>query len=66
MNAKSLKRLFSYLKGSAVLVVLSVIIGLLFGGSTVAIPYFAGRAIDDLAVKRFYFTLWYHKFIRKR
>ena len=49
MNAKSLKRLFSYLKGSAGLVVLSVIIGLLFGGATVAIPYFAGRAIDDLA-----------------
>ena len=38
MNAKSLKRLFSYLKGSAGLVVLSVIIGLLFGGATVAIP----------------------------
>ena len=48
MNAKSLKRLFSYLKGSSALVVLSVIIGLLFGGATVAIPYFAGRAIDNL------------------
>ncbi len=48
MNLKSLKRLFSYLKGSAVIVVLSVIIGLLFGGATVAIPYFAGRAIDSL------------------
>ena len=48
MNAKSLKRLFSYLKGSSGLVVLSVIIGLLFGGTTVAIPYFAGRAIDNL------------------
>ena len=48
MNAKSLKRLFSYLKGASGLVVLSVIIGLLFGGATVAIPYFAGRAIDDL------------------
>ena len=48
MNAKSLKRLFSYLKGSSGLVVLSVIIGLLFGGVTVAIPYFAGRAIDNL------------------
>ena len=48
MNAKSLKRLFSYLKGSAGLVVLSVVIGLLFGGATVAIPYFAGRAIDNL------------------
>ena len=49
MNARSLKRLFSYLKGSTGLAVLSVIIGLLFGGTTVAIPYFAGRAIDDLA-----------------
>ena len=48
MNARSLKRLFSYLKGSTGLAVLSVIIGLLFGGATVAIPYFAGRAIDDL------------------
>lgn len=48
MNARSLKRLFSYLKGSTGLAVLSVIIGLLYGGATVAIPYFAGRAIDDL------------------
>lgn len=48
MNLKSLKRLFSYLKGSTIIVVLSVIIGLLFGGATVAIPYFAGRAIDSL------------------
>ncbi len=48
MNARSLKRLFSYLKGSTGLAVLSVIIGLLFGCATVAIPYFAGRAIDDL------------------
>ena len=48
MNLKSLKRLFSYLKGSTVIVVLSVIIGLLFGDATVAIPYFAGRAIDSL------------------
>ncbi|MBR4404542.1 MAG: ABC transporter ATP-binding protein [Clostridiales bacterium] len=48
MTKGSLKRLFSYLKGSTGLVVLSVIIGLLFGGATVAIPYFAGRAIDSL------------------
>jgi len=48
MNTKSLKRLFSYLKGSAGLVVLSVIFGILYGCSTVAIPYFAGRAIDSL------------------
>ena len=48
MNTKSLKRLFSYLKGSTGLVVLSVVIGLLFGGASVAIPYFAGRAIDSL------------------
>ena len=45
MNAKSLKRLFSYLKGSAGLVVLHVIVALLLGGATVAIPYFAGGAI---------------------
>ena len=48
MTKGSLKRLFSYLKGSSGLVVLSVIIGFLFGGATVAIPYFAGRAIDNL------------------
>ena len=48
MNGKQIKRLFTYLKGSAGLVVLSVIIGLLFGGASVAIPYFAGRAIDNL------------------
>ena len=48
MNVKSLQRLVSYLKGSTGLVVLSVIIGLLFGGASVAIPYFAGRAIDNL------------------
>ena len=48
MNTKSLKRLFSYLRGSAGLVVLSVIFGILYGCSTVAIPYFAGRAIDSL------------------
>ena len=48
MNTKSLKRLFSYLKGSTGLVILSVVIGLLFGGASVAIPYFAGRAIDNL------------------
>lgn len=48
MNGKLIKRLFTYLKGSAGLVVLSVIIGLLFGGASVAIPYFAGRAIDNL------------------
>ncbi len=50
MNSKSLKRLFSYLKGSSGLVVLSVIFGILYGSSTVAVPYFAGRAIDQLAV----------------
>jgi len=48
MNIKNVKRLLSYLKGSAGLVVLSVLIGILFGTATVAIPYFAGKAIDNL------------------
>lgn len=48
MNIKSVRRLLSYLKGSAGLVVLSVLIGILFGAATVAIPYFAGKAIDNL------------------
>ncbi|MCR4557552.1 MAG: ABC transporter ATP-binding protein/permease [Saccharofermentans sp.] len=48
MNKKNVKRLLSYLKGSTGLVVLSVLIGILFGSATVAIPYFAGRAIDNL------------------
>ena len=48
MNSKSIKRLFSYLKGSVGLAVLSVIFGLVYGSATVAIPYFAGRAIDSL------------------
>ena len=48
MNKKNIKRLFSYLKGSSGLVIMSVIIGVLYGGATVAIPYFAGRAIDSL------------------
>ena len=50
MNAKSLKRLFTYLKGASALVVLSVIFGILYGSATVAVPYFAGRAIDFLGV----------------
>ena len=48
MNTKTVKRLFTYLKGSSALVVLSVVIGVLFGAATVAVPYFAGRAIDSL------------------
>ena len=48
MNPKNLKRLFTFLKGSAGLVIMSVVIGLLYGGATVAIPFFAGRAIDSL------------------
>ena len=48
MNTKNVKRLFGYLSGASVLVVLSVIFGILFGACTVAIPYFAGRAIDSL------------------
>ena len=48
MNIRTLKRLFSYLKGSSSLAVLSVIIGIFYGGATVAIPFFAGKAIDNL------------------
>ena len=48
MKSKILKRLFTYLKGSSGLAVLSIVIGILFGSATVAIPYFAGRAIDSL------------------
>lgn len=48
MSIKVLKRLFAYLKGAAVLAVLSVLIGALYGAATVAVPYFAGKAIDNL------------------
>lgn len=48
MKIKIVKRLFTYLKGSAGLALLSVVIGMIFGAATVAIPYFAGRAIDSL------------------
>lgn len=48
MKLKTIKRLFSYLKGSSVLAVLSVFIGIFFGLATVAIPYFAGKATDNL------------------
>lgn len=48
MNIKNVKRLLSYLKGSSGLVILSILIGIFFGTATVAIPYFAGKAIDNL------------------
>ena len=48
MNTKTLKRLFSFLKGSSAIAVLSVVIGIFYGAATVAIPYFAGKAIDNL------------------
>lgn len=48
MNVKTLKRLFSFLKGSSAIAVLSVIIGIFYGAATVAIPFFAGKAIDNL------------------
>ena len=48
MNVKTLKRLFSFLKGSSAIAVLSVVIGIFYGAATVAIPYFAGKAIDNL------------------
>ena len=48
MNKKTIKRLFTYLRGSSALVVLSVVLGIFFGAATVAIPFFAGKAIDNL------------------
>ncbi len=48
MNVKTLKRLFSFLKGASAIAVLSVIIGIFYGAATVAIPFFAGKAIDNL------------------
>ena len=48
MKGKIVKRLFTYLTGSSALVVLSVLIGMLFGAASVAVPYFAGKAIDNL------------------
>ena len=49
MNIRNVKRLLTYLKGSTGLVVLSIFIGILFGSATVAIPFFAGKAIDCLS-----------------
>lgn len=48
MKRKIVKRLFSYIKGSSALVVLSVLLGMLFGAASVAVPFFAGKAIDNL------------------
>ena len=48
MNTKTIKRLFSFLKGSFAIAVLSVFIGVFYGAATVAIPFFAGKAIDNL------------------
>lgn len=48
MNTKTIKRLFSFLKGSSAISVLSVFIGIFYGAATVAIPFFAGKAIDNL------------------
>ena len=48
MSIKTLKRLFAYLKGASALAVLSIVIGALFGAATVAVPFFAGKAIDNL------------------
>lgn len=48
MNTKTIKRLFSFLKGSSPIAVLSVFIGVFYGAATVAIPFFAGKAIDNL------------------
>ena len=48
MNTKTIKRLFSFLKGSSAIAVMSVFIGIFYGAATVAIPFFAGKAIDNL------------------
>ena len=48
MNIKTIKRLFSFLEGSSAIAVLSVFIGVFYGAATVAIPFFAGKAIDNL------------------
>ena len=48
MKSKIVKRLSSYIKGSSALVVLSVLLGMLFGAASVAVPFFAGKAIDNL------------------
>lgn len=48
MKNKIIKRLFSFLKGSSAIAVLSVFIGVFYGAATVAIPFFAGKAIDNL------------------
>ena len=48
MSIKTVKRLFAYLKGALPLAVLSVVFGTLFGAATVAVPFFAGKAIDNL------------------
>lgn len=48
MNTKTIKRLFSFLKGSSAIAVLSVFIGVFYGAATVAIPFFAGKTIDNL------------------
>ncbi len=48
MNLKNIRRLFAFVKGSAVLVILSIVFGALFGAASVAIPFFAGKAIDNL------------------
>lgn len=48
MKAKNIKRILSYLRGSSVLSVLSILMGVLFGACAVSIPFFAGKAIDSL------------------
>ncbi|MBP5775340.1 MAG: hypothetical protein J6W36_06550, partial [Clostridiales bacterium] len=48
MSIKTVKRLLAYLKGALPLAVMSVVFGALFGAATVAVPFFAGKAIDNL------------------
>lgn len=48
MNMKVFRRLLTYLKGASKYAVISIVMGFLYGAATVAVPYFAGRAIDSL------------------
>ncbi len=46
MKIKNIKRFLTYMGKSKGYLALSVIYGLMYGGASMAIPYFAGKAID--------------------
>ena len=46
MKIKNLQRFFTYMGRSKGYLVLSFIYGLMFAASSMAVPYFAGKAID--------------------